>query len=72
MKKIKYILTAALLCSALSVGAFAADAPTSSKPAGSGSLAESDKNVDTGVGGVAAVVGVITLAGAAVVISRKK
>ena len=29
-------------------------------------------NVDTGVGGVAAFVGIITLAGAVVVISRKK
>lgn len=29
-------------------------------------------SVDTGIGGVAAVVGVVTLAGAAVVISRKK
>lgn len=31
-----------------------------------------DKNIDTGVEGVAAVVGAIALAGAAVVISRKK
>ncbi|MCH5204744.1 MAG: hypothetical protein J1F03_08335 [Oscillospiraceae bacterium] len=31
-----------------------------------------NENVDTGAGGVAAVVGIITLAGAAVAISRKK
>ena len=39
--------------------------------AADGNSAEA-KNVDTGIGGVAAVVGIITLAGAAVVISRKK
>lgn len=56
----------------------ASDAATSSTTESKdedNSLVESgsgDSSVDTGIGGVAAVVGVITLAGAAVVISRKK
>ena len=56
-------------------GSEAAENSTTESKADDNSLVESGKNdgnVDTGIGGVAAVVGVITLAGAAVVISRKK
>ena len=49
-------------------------APESSAPAADSNNSGSADggNVDTGIGSVAAVVGIVTLAGAAVVISRKK
>lgn len=82
IKSVSAALAAAAVFSACSVCAFAETTPvelSANDLLGSpntvdeaGAAASAEKTADTGVEGVSAIAGVIALAGAAVVISRKK